>query len=301
MARRRPSSRLRVRAAVLACGLVLAGLGAHPARADPPVWRVIGPKAQVELFGSIHLLPSATRWMTPALQRELDGAQALYFEIPLDAESRADAQALIRGRGLLPEGEKLSSELPPRLWTRMQALAKRDGLNPAMLERMRPWLAELTLTVGFYQRAGYSQDLGVESRIDAAAPPTAERDAFETLDQQISLLADGSQADQIASLKETLDEIGADPGLFERAADAWRRGDVQGLIREVIDPMRKEDAEVYRRLIVERNRRFATKIEAIARGGGPARVFVVLGVGHLVGPEGVPTLLRRDGLEVEGP
>jgi uncharacterized protein YbaP (TraB family) len=31
------------------------------------------------------------------------------------------------------------------------------------------------------------------------------------------------------------------------------------------------------------------------------RAFIVVGVGHLVGPDSVPALLRRRGVAVEGP
>ena len=67
----------------------------------------------------------------------------------------------------------------------------------------------------------------------------------------------------------------------------------------MIAPMRKEDEALYRRVLVERNRRFADRIEQMAKGD--RRIFVVVGVGHLVGPDGVPALLRRDGFKVEGP
>jgi uncharacterized protein YbaP (TraB family) len=63
--------------------------------------------------------------------------------------------------------------------------------------------------------------------------------------------------------------------------------------------MQREDKALYERLIVARNRRFAARIEQMAREG--RNVFVAVGVGHLVGAQGVPALLRRDGLKVDGP
>ncbi len=280
-------------------GLGLLAGGSGVARADPPLWRVVGPHAEIDLFGSIHLLSDATRWKTPALEAELAKAEAVWFEIPLGGAAQADAVAMMQAKGLLPAGQTLSALLPPALEARVLALAKREGLAPAVLERMKPWLAELELTLVFYQRQGYREDLGVESQINAAAPPSAVRGAFETLSEQVDLFADDPLTEHVYSMYETMDEIDTDPTIFDRAADAWRRGDVKGVEREVIAPMRKEDEALYRRVLVDRNRRFAARIEQMAQGR--QRIFVVVGVGHLVGPDGVPALLRRDGLKVDGP
>jgi uncharacterized protein YbaP (TraB family) len=283
----------------LALGLGLLAGGAGLARADPPIWRVVGPHAEVDLFGSLHLLSDATRWKTPALEAELAKADAVWFEIPLGGAAQADAGALLQAQGALPAGQTLSALLPPALEARVVAQAAREGLPAAALEHMKPWLVELELELVFFQHQGARQDLGVESQIDAAAPPGAGRGAFETLADQVAMLAADPMPEQIASLKQTLDEIDTDPQIFARMADAWRRGDVRALVREVILPMRKEDEALYRRLLVDRNRRFAARIEQMMQGR--QRIFVVVGVGHLVGPDGVPALLRRDGLKVEGP
>jgi uncharacterized protein YbaP (TraB family) len=82
-------------------------------------------------------------------------------------------------------------------------------------------------------------------------------------------------------------------------AKAWAAGDVRAVERDAIDPMKRDDHALYERLIVERNRRFAARIAQLAQEG--RNVFVVVGVGHLIGSEGVPAMLRRDGLKVDGP
>jgi uncharacterized protein YbaP (TraB family) len=286
----------RLASATAALALLLV---APPALADPPLWRVMGPHAEVDLFGSVHLLTNRTTWKDPALLAALSKADAVWFEIPLGDASQAETLDLIRQKGQLPAGQTLSGLLPPGLYARAAALAKQEGLPEASLQRMRPWMAELFLSLLYFQRQGASASLGVEPQINAAAPPAAARGAFETVAEQIDLFADDPLTEQVASLKQTLDDIDTDPGLYARLADDWQAGDVKGLVREVIDPMRAEDEALYQRVLVARNRRFAARIEQMARGD--RRVFVVVGVGHLVGPDGVPTLLRADGLKVVGP
>ena len=49
-------------------------------------------------------------------------------------------------------------------------------------------------------------------------------------------------------------------------------------------------------MLAPRNRRWLPKLEAYLAGGG---AFVAVGIGHLVGPEGLPALLAADGYRVE--
>ena len=54
---------------------------------------------------------------------------------------------------------------------------------------------------------------------------------------------------------------------------------------------------MYRRLLLERNQAWLPKLEALfARKG---RSFVVVGAAHLVGPDGLLTMLKSKGYTVE--
>ncbi len=283
----------------LLAGLILATTSAGAARADPPVWRAHGEHAEITLFGSVHLLSAATAWKTLTLQRALAQADQIWFEVAID-----NAATLAAGRdalrlGMLPQDQTLTSLLDPTTRDRVRRLAVSDGLEPAAVDRMKPWLAELLLTTFYFTKHGAEQSLGVEQQISKDAPASAVREAFETVDEQLHLFADDPLPDQIASLKQTLDEIDDDPTLFNRLVGAWARGDTNALVKEVITPTRRDTPGVYARLIVDRNRRFAARLEQLLKGSG--HILIVVGVGHLVGPDSVPSMLRRDGVAVDGP
>ena len=54
---------------------------------------------------------------------------------------------------------------------------------------------------------------------------------------------------------------------------------------------------MYQRLLVDRNRNWLPKIEALfARKG---RAFVVVGAAHLVGPDGLLAMLKAKGYTIE--
>ena len=75
--------------------------------------------------------------------------------------------------------------------------------------------------------------------------------------------------------------------------------DLPALERDDFETLADIAPAAYRRLIVDRNRRWARVLARLAKRGGVT--VVVVGAGHLVGPDGVPALLRARGLAVEGP
>jgi uncharacterized protein YbaP (TraB family) len=273
-------------------------VAAAPARAQPPVWVVHGPHATVVLFGSIHLLPPGLDWEPPALKQALSQANDLWFEIPIDQTASLSAAQLAARRGILPAGQSLTSELTPEVRDRLARAAQSCGLPMAGLDHLRPWYADLALSVASYRQYGAGVESGVEQTLSAANTNVPRR-AFETVEDQIGFLADTPQADQVASLEETLGEIEAGPKLYQDLVKAWMAGDAAAIGHQALDPMIKQAPGVYRALVVERNRRWLTLIRERLNGQGEA--VIVVGVGHLIGPDSVPSLLRQAGFQVDGP
>jgi uncharacterized protein YbaP (TraB family) len=278
---------------VFALGLAL------PAWAAPPVWRISNGEARITLFGSMHLLTDRAEWETPELRADLAAARSVWFEVPFDAAGRqAAAEAAARG-GLLPPGKTLSSLMDPASNARIQKLAPSLGLSAAGLEFLQPWLAEVALGLSYVQQRGAKEAYGVEARIQALAGPQIARKAFETPEQQIGFFADAPLEEQARSLAETLRQIEEEPESFLQMERAWTGGDLKTLEAEALEPLRKVAPGVYDRLVTRRNRAWAAQIERLLKSGEQA--FIVVGVGHLIGPGGVPALVRARGYRVEGP
>lgn len=283
--------------AALATLLLL--LGAPAAWAKPPVWVIHGPHATIVLFGSVHVLPKGLDWEPDALRAALAKADDLWFEIPLDDDSAMQAARLAVSRGMLPEGQTLSAQLSAPARARLARVAESCGVSVEQLDHLKPWLAEITLSLAVYQKVGAVREGGVELEISQATPPAVKRRAFETAVQQIGFLSGASMTDQVASLEETLGELDEGPISYERVVTVWMAGDARGITREALDPMRRKAPGEYRALVVERNKNWVPLI--LDRLNGDGEAVMVVGVGHLVGPDSVPALLRAKGISVEGP
>jgi uncharacterized protein YbaP (TraB family) len=288
-----------VRRALFATAAGLAAFAAGCARAEPPMWVVKDRNSELVLFGSVHVLPAGLAWRPAALDRALSGADDVWFELPTGPEAEQESARTALNHGLLPQGQRLSKLLRPADAERLARVAQAYGIDPAMLEAYRPWMAEMALAGAVFRRAAASEANGVEAVLSAATPPATPRRSFETPSEQIAFFAGAPLGDQIAALNQTVREMEHDPDEFQLLLRAWMAGDVRTIERESLDPMRRAAPNLFRVLVVERNRRWAATLDRRLKGQG--RSVVIVGLGHLVGPEGLPARLRALGYSVEGP
>lgn len=283
----------------LAAALLAALSLAAPARAEPPVWIVRDADSEVVLFGSIHVLPPGLAWRPKALDRALAEAQDLWFELPSGPAAEAEVARLAATLGILPPGQSLFRLLPAEDAALLIKVARSHGVEPANLDRLEPWLAEVALAGAAYRKSGADTANGVEAQVSGSAPESIRREAFETPAQQIRLFDEAPLPEQLASLRETLRELDTDPQAYDKLVRAWMAGDVRGLDEEALQPLRQASPSVFRRLVSDRNARWVDALDLRLKGRG--KTVVVVGVGHLVGDEGLPARLRALGYSVTGP
>ncbi|HEV2532422.1 TraB/GumN family protein [Phenylobacterium sp.] len=291
----RPAGKLWTALAGALAALAVAG----PALAAPPVWVVKDKTAELVLFGSVHVLPPGLDWEPLALKQAVAHADEVWFELPIDPATEADTAHQATTLGVLPPDQSLFKLLPPEDAQRLSRVAQAYDASPMLLDRLKPWLAEIALAGAAYRKAGAETGLGVEQALSAEAPPTAQRHAFETPNEQLAIFADTPMAEQLASLHETLKELEDDPDEYAQLIHAWISGDVTGLDHEALEPLRKASPDLFRRVVTERNDRWVEALQARLKGRG--HIVVVVGVGHLVGPGGLPARFRALGYSVQGP
>ena len=268
-------------------------------QALPPVWVVKDADSEIVLFGSVHILPPGLNWEPPALMRALAAADDLWFEIPVDVSTDAETSRIAAEAGMLAPDQSLFKLIGPKDAAQLARVAALYAVSPTVLDRLQPWLAEIALAGGAYRKAGADAASGVEKTISAAARPQAERHAFETPAEQIAILSHAPRNEQIASLRQTMEEMETKPGQFATLVKAWIDGDMAGLDREAIAEMRKAAPTLFKVLVTERNIRWTKVLDDRMKGQGHS--VVVVGVGHLIGPGGVPARLRALGYSVSGP
>ncbi len=280
--------------------LFLAPAAAEPiVHAHPALWHVKGPEGEVYLLGSIHLLPTNIAWRTGAIDAAMSRSNVFVFEVSTDAKAQGEIRKLVAEMGTLPAGQSLREMLPQSARDDFDAAIKSAHLSLDLVDHEKPWLVSLQLLVAEGTAKHYSADAGV----DHAVMGIAARDGkpvryFETIEQQLRLLAGGDDSLQIDTFASDLKDFQKDDDDLAPLVAAWSKGQADKLA----DLMNKELADqpdVKKALLTDRNQRWALQIQTMLR---EKRVFfITVGAGHLAGPEGVPALLRQAGYKVEGP
>ena len=287
-------------------------VSAENARTRPALWKIHGVTGDVYLFGSFHILPEGLDWRHSELERALQSAQRLEFEIDLDeSQNVAVMGGLVQRYGLLPPGQSLFKILAPEYRKKLDDTVTSLGLAPASIDRMRPWLVALTIT----SLSIVKQNTKPGDEIDPSAATTdqggvdiqlwnwakannKERGALETTENQIRVFADLNRDQEIQYLIMTLVQTAEMSKSIEDLLTAWKNGDTQTLDKSLNGEMDSFQA-MRKALFQDRHEKWLPQIEAMLHDGKTH--VVIVGAAHLVGKGSVIDLLRAKGLKVEGP
>ncbi len=274
-------------------GSLLSACLALPAQAGPAMWRVSDADSSIHLFGSIHMFVREVDWRTPEFDSALAAADLVYFEMVFDEAAYATIGRMTLVEGRLRDGRTLWDVLTGDQAETVRHAIASAGLDPLAFDYMQPWMAELMLSGGTVQDA----KAGVELQVDAEVPADRKR-GLESAEEQMGFFASVSEADQVANLVTTAEQLSMVDGrqVIEQLTDAWANGDVGALDFLNREELGGGDAR-YDLLITRRNERWIGELETLLANNDNA--MVIVGAGHLVGDGGVPELLRQAGYDVE--
>ena len=260
-------------------------------------WKVTGKGGVVYLVGSIHLLSKDFYPLNPAIEAAYKDADLLVEEVDMAEMLDPAAQMGFLTRGMLPSATPLDKVISPSTYALVTKRAADLGLPAEPFKLLKPWLVALMLVQTEWQKAGFDPELGIDKHFyDQAKAEGKTTQGLETADYQISRLDDMTMEQQEHLLSESLKDLDAEKANMARLVESWRAGDVPGVERIVLSELKQEPL-LYQRLLVERNRNWMPKIEALfAR---PRHALVVVGAAHLVGPDGLIAMLRAKGYTVE--
>ncbi len=254
------------------------------------------PDTTIYLFGTFHALDGKSDWFNEEVKTAFDRSGEVVLELP-PMEDKAALQPVVMKYAMDSSGKPLSEKLSPEAKEKFTKVLAEMGAPPTAFDKFRPFFAALTVIMAGAQKIGMTGEQGAEAIITKAAKDGKKPiSGLETVDYQMSLFANLSEADQIKMLEETLNELDELDEVFAEMNKHWTSGDAEGMAK-LMNDMNDQSPAMYKTLLTDRNANWAEWIDK--RLDKPGVVFMGVGAGHLGGKDSVQDLLAKRGIKSE--
>ena len=262
----------------------------------PAMWVIRDADSTIYLFGSFHLLKPTAAWGQAHVDAAFASADEIYFELT-DLDDAQKAATLIQQLGLSPE-RPLSSIMTAEDIAALDTVARSMGATAQAFDPMRPWLVALQLAMVQLAKGGYDPNSGVEKVLMARAAAMGKpMKGFETMEEQLGIMAGIPEEGQLEMLRSALRELDKSPEEVDRLVNAWLSGDVEAIDEIMVTQMKNDQPEAYDAMLTRRNANWTRQISEILKGSGTT--FIAVGAAHLVGENSVQSMLAAEGITSE--
>lgn len=257
------------------------------------VWKVKGKNCIIWLAGTLHFANESLYPLPKSIEQGFEQAEVLVVEADITNMTEADIEALTQ-MAAYPPGDGLSKHVSVRMLKEF----KDAGMDLAPFEPLRPWYAVMSGVALKLAGMGYSSDMGIDmhmlKRAHDKGMPVAE---LESIQGQFKLMASLASKDEKGFLRFMLTDIEKMEEQLNILSNAWKQGDGDGMAKELFSGLKKTPAVLpfYDAIYFKRNRGMAEKIAGYLKSGKDHLIMV--GAGHLVGPQSVVELLEKKGFK----
>jgi uncharacterized protein YbaP (TraB family) len=293
-----PRLKTRLIVALCASALTAASSSAQVAPAGRSfLWKVESGTRVLYLAGSVHALSADAYPLSPAFERAFAASGTLVEEIDMSEAEMLAAAPMLLSKGMYADGRRFDSSVSKDTAALVASRVRTAGLPVEMIQSMKPWMVMLTMAALEAQKAGLVASLGLDKhffdRAKAAGKPVI---GLETAISQVDRLDRMPEALQEQLLRSTLEDLDTQRNSLASIVTAWRTGDAASIEQTLLSAFTDYPA-AYQSLIVERNQNWMPQIEGCFEKPQPC--LVVVGAAHLVGRDGLLTLLQRKGYRIE--
>lgn len=264
------------------------------------LFKVSGHGHTMYLFGTIHMGLPEFFPLDESVTRALAASTTLALEIDPTVQTAQVAAAVQRAALTTPA---IVAAMPPALGPRLARHLEALGAPAALSTRVKPWMLVMTLATVEYAKLGYRPDLAIDAHLAKLAHrQNIKVIGLETVESQIDLFDRLPVADQWTILDETLASLDSGEAQEEARSvtNGWATADhatLEALALKYEKDPRLSSRILQRRFLTERNGPMADKLDGLLTREN--NTMAAVGLMHLIGKDGLPTLLRAKGLKVE--
>ena len=269
---------------------------AAPCQAESSVWRVEKGGHRMYLGGTVHMLKPEEFPLPAEFATAYNDSQELVFEADIGTLSDPDTQAKLLQSALAQPGRQLKELLSESTYRQFAEAVTQRGLDIGVIGQFKAGMAMTSLQAVELMRLGYSPE-GVDSYFyQKAGREQKPRRYLESLEGQFAYLNAMGEGQEELFVQQSLAELKEMAEQINHIIKAWRSGDSRALEQWAIGDMQRDYPKLYQSLLVSRNQQWMPKLEKMANS--PQVEFVLVGVAHMVGKQGLLNMLQQRGYTV---
>ncbi|MES9971247.1 MAG: TraB/GumN family protein [Candidatus Thiodiazotropha sp.] len=255
------------------------------------LWQIKGSDVDACLFGTIHSEDPRVTQLPEAVKTCFDQADILMLEMSLDQLTSARVASMM----LQEPGDTLTQQVGKSMAKEAVEAMQSLGVPPQVTDFLQPWAVVMTLSAP-PQVSGQFLDKQLYNKAVASAK---EFQPLESPEEQISVFTSLTLKEQKSLLHSVLDEYQSYPAMYEQLTQAYLARDLEKLAEiSFSNPMSDDPAlqeKVMHQMLTRRNHRMVERMQPFFKKG---KAFIAVGTLHLVGKEGLISLLRQRGYTV---
>ncbi|KFO67656.1 hypothetical protein ER57_09450 [Smithella sp. SCADC] len=264
--------------------------------AESSVWVVSSSKAKVYLAGSFHMLRASDYPLPAEFFAAYKNSRKIIFEIPPDETGNMGNMAEFLGGAIYSDGTTLKDHLSSEAYAKVEKFCKERNYPLELYRLFKPALFVMTLTVQEMNRIGADPQKGVDYYFkEKALQDGKATGGLETVDQQLRLLLSMETIVGSDQVLESIDEFKQIETALGEYLAAWRKGNEPKMEELYISGLTLYP-KLYKTIVVDRNNKWIGNIKNFLNDSG--NTMVIVGAAHLVGPDGLINLLRKQGYKV---
>ncbi len=267
------------------------------ALAETSVWKVSKGSDYLYVAGTVHLLPKSAFPLPAEFATAYKDTDTLVLETKIPEPTDTALQTAMLKAMTYSDSRSLSKVLSPEVYKQVSDYFAPYGVQLQQLDSYKPGFIMIQMLALEMMKAQMNGE-GVDSHFDKQAKIDGKPQLYlESVESQISLLANMGEGYEDSFMKMNLEQFGDFKQYFSAMIDAWRTGDMAKLNTLAVEPARQMDPKLYQALFVQRNQNWLPQIEKMF--GNNSKELVLIGGGHLAGEHSVLALLQQSGYKLE--
>jgi len=277
-----------------------AGIRDHPApvysETGSSVWKVTKDGNTMYFGGSIHVLRNEDFPLPQEFEHAFYLSDVIAFET--DAEKIADPEVVeyIFSKVFLPGKIILKDLLEQDTYDLLAVYCLQNGFTIEQVAKIKPSMIVNMLVVQQMEKYGFAQE-GVDMYFLVKAKEYEKPVYFlESVHSQIDIIVTMGDGYENEYVLYSLEDIENTEAGIESLVEEWKDG-TSSNTEDALYEMKNHWPNMYKNLIIDRHDAWLPQIEMLF--SSDKTCFVIIGLAHMYGPEGILTELKKSGYNVE--